>query len=112
MRLPPLEASQLYGAATAIVRRLRQQGFIAYFAGGSVRDALLGKPPKDIDIATDAKPDDVGLLFRRTVAVGVQFGVIRVLEQAFEFEVATFRSDGRYTDGRHPAEVRFATPEE
>src|SRR5215831_12368243 len=112
MELPVLETSGLYSVAVAIVRKLRQKGFIAYFAGGSVRDAFLGKAPKDIDIATNARPEDVSLLFPRTIAVGVQFGVQRVLEQGFEFEVATFRSDGRYVDGRHPLDVRFATAEE
>jgi len=112
MELPVLEASRLYSVAVSIVRKLRQKGFIAYFAGGSVRDALLGKAPKDIDIATNARPEDVSVLFPRTIAVGVQFGVQRVLEEGFEFEVATFRSDGRYVDGRHPLDVRFATPEE
>jgi len=112
MVLRALETSRLFDAAASIVRKLRQRGFIAYFAGGSVRDALLGQQPKDIDIATNARPEDVGLLFQRTIAVGIQFGVQRVLEQGFEFEVATFRSDGRYVDGRHPVDVRFAGAEE
>jgi len=98
--------------ATKLVRRLRESGFIAYFAGGCVRDALLRKQPKDIDIATDAEPDDVQKLFTRTVAVGVKFGVVRVLESGFEFEVATFRSDGVYLDGRRPISVTFSSPEE
>jgi len=112
MELPILKASRLYRVAVSIVRKLRQEGFVAYFAGGSVRDALLGKAPKDIDIATNARPEQVSLLFPRTIAVGVQFGVQRLLEGGFEFEVATFRSDGRYVDGRHPLDVRFATAEE
>ena len=94
MGLRALETSRLFEAAVSIVRKLRLGGFIAYFAGGSVRDALLGQPPKDIDIATNARPEDVSLLFPRTIAVGVQFGVQRLLEEGFEFEVATFRSDG------------------
>jgi poly(A) polymerase len=98
--------------ATKLVRRLRESGFIAYFAGGSVRDALLRKPPKDIDIATEAEPADVQKLFSRTVAVGVKFGVVRVLEGGVEFEVATFRSDGVYLDGRRPESVTFSSPEE
>ena len=112
MGLPVLELSKLYGVAVSIVRRLQQSGFIAYFAGGSVRDGLLGISPKDIDIATSATPEDVSVLFRRTIAVGVQFGVQRVLEDGLEFEVATFRSDGIYLDGRRPLEVRFASPED
>lgn len=98
--------------AAKLVRRLRESGFIAYFAGGCVRDALLRKQPKDIDIATDAEPDDVQKLFARTVAVGAKFGVVRVLEGGFEFEVATFRSDGVYLDGRRPVSVTFSSPEE
>ena len=98
--------------ATKLVRRLRESGFIAYFAGGCVRDALLRKQPKDIDIATDAEPDDVQKLFARTVAVGAKFGVVRVLEGGSEFEVATFRSDGVYLDGRRPVTVTFSSPEE
>ena len=99
-------------AATKLVRRLRESGFVAYFAGGCVRDALLGKRPKDIDIATDADPAQVQRLFARTVAVGIKFGVVRVSEEGFEFEVATFRSDGIYLDGRRPASVTFSSPEE
>jgi tRNA nucleotidyltransferase/poly(A) polymerase len=98
--------------ATKLVRRLRESGFIAYFAGGCVRDALLRKQPKDIDIATDAEPDEVQKMFARTVAVGAKFGVVRVLEEGFEFEVATFRSDGVYLDGRRPVSVTFSSPEE
>jgi putative nucleotidyltransferase with HDIG domain len=99
-------------AATKVVRRLRESGFLAYFAGGCVRDALLRKQPKDIDIATDAEPVDVQKLFTRTVAVGAKFGVVRVLESGFEFEVATFRSDGVYLDGRRPTSVTFSSPRE
>ncbi len=107
-----LLSDSLSRVATKLVRRLRESGFIAYFAGGCVRDALLRKPPKDIDIATDAEPDEVQKMFARTVAVGAKFGVIRVLEEGFEFEVATFRSDGVYLDGRRPVSVTFSSPEE
>lgn len=99
-------------AATKLVRRLRESGFVAYFAGGCVRDALLGKKPKDVDIASDAEPEQVRSLFPRTVAVGAKFGVLRVLEGSFEFEVATFRSDGVYLDGRRPVSVTFSSPVE
>jgi poly(A) polymerase len=95
-----------------IVRKLRAAGHVAYYAGGCVRDLLSGKPPKDIDVATDARPEIVQKLFPRTYAVGAHFGVIVVLENEFQFEVATFRSDGAYVDGRHPVEVHFATAEE
>jgi putative nucleotidyltransferase with HDIG domain len=107
-----LLSDSLSRAATKLVRRLRESGFLAYFAGGCVRDALLRKQPKDIDIATDAKPDDVQKLFARTVAVGAKFGVVRVLEEGVEFEVATFRSDGVYLDGRRPVSVTFSSPGE
>ena len=98
--------------ARDIARRLREQGHVAYFAGGSVRDLLRGEVPKDIDIATDARPDAVQAIFARTYAVGAHFGVIVVLENGLQFEVATFRSDGAYLDGRRPAEVHFSTAEE
>jgi putative nucleotidyltransferase with HDIG domain len=107
-----LLSDSLSRAATKVVRRLRESGFLAYFAGGCVRDALLRKQPKDIDIATDAEPDDVQKLFVRTVAVGAKFGVVRVLESGLEFEVATFRSDGVYLDGRRPVSVTFSSPGE
>jgi poly(A) polymerase len=107
-----LLSDSLSVAATKLVRRLRESGFVAYFAGGCVRDALLGKKPKDVDIATDAEPEQVRSLFPRTVAVGAKFGVLRVLEGSFEFEVATFRSDGVYLDGRRPVSVTFSSPVE
>jgi len=97
--------------ATRLVKRLRAAGHKAFFAGGCVRDMLLGKEAHDIDIATSAKPEEVQRLFPRTVAVGAAFGVIVVLEDDFEFQVATFRSDGAYKDGRHPESVSFTTAE-
>src|ERR1700737_3458604 len=111
MGLPVLRESKPYAVAASVVRKLQENGFVAYFAGGSIGDALRGTAPKDIDIATSAKPNEVQGLFRRTIPVGVQFGVVRVLEGDFEFEVATFRSDGIYLDGRHPQSVEFSTPE-
>ena len=98
--------------AERIAERLRKEGYIAYFAGGCVRDLLRGETPKDIDIATDARPEAVQNFFPRTYAVGAHFGVIVVLEGEFQFEVATFRSDGAYLDGRRPETVHFATPEQ
>lgn len=98
--------------AREICARLRERGHIAYFAGGSVRDMVRGLEPKDIDIATDARPEQVQGIFPRTYAVGAHFGVIVVLEHEMNFEVATFRSDDAYIDGRRPAAVHFASPEE
>ena len=98
--------------ARKVIARLREHGHIAYFAGGCVRDMVRGLMPKDYDIVTDARPDTVQKLFPRTVAVGAHFGVIIVLENGFQFEVATFRSDDAYIDGRHPSAVHFSSPEE
>ncbi|MFO0808421.1 MAG: CCA tRNA nucleotidyltransferase [Gemmataceae bacterium] len=99
--------------ATDVVRRLRDAGHEALFAGGCVRDQLLGREPDDFDIATDARPEQVRRLFRRTVAVGVSFGVVEVLgRKPHKVQVATFRSDGAYTDGRHPDAVTFSTARE
>ncbi len=98
--------------ARDVVARLRESGHIAYFAGGCVRDMVRDRIPKDFDIATDARPEVVQQLFSRTHAVGVHFGVILVLENNFQFEVATFRSDDAYIDGRHPSAVHFSSPEE
>jgi poly(A) polymerase len=103
---------RLQSTAREIVSRLRESGHVAYFAGGSVRDLVRGKTPKDIDIATDAPPEIVQKIFPRTYAVGAHFGVIVVLENELSFEVATFRSDDVYIDGRRPSAVHFSTPEE
>src|SRR5437762_5503017 len=107
MKLSPMEKT-----AREIAARLRENDYIAYFAGGCVRDMVRGLTPKDYDIATDARPEAVQKLFPRTYAVGAHFGVIIVLENGFQFEVATFRSDEGYIDGRHPSAVRFSSPEE
>jgi poly(A) polymerase len=104
--------SAMEQTAHGIVRKLRADGHTAYYAGGSVRDLVRGQVPKDIDIATEARPEVVQKIFPRTYAVGAHFGVIVVLENEFQFEVATFRSDGAYLDGRHPVEVHFASAEE
>ena len=99
--------------AVEVVQTLRRAGHEALWAGGCVRDLLLGIEPSDYDVATDATPDRVMKLFRRTVPVGASFGVVRVLGPpgAGEVEVATFRTDGAYLDGRRPTEVVFSTPE-
>lgn len=99
-------------AAYQIAQVLTKKGHTAYFAGGCVRDYLKGDPPKDFDIATSASPDEIEASFPRTVPVGKQFGVILVIHEEKPFEVATFRKEGAYHDGRHPSEVSFTTPEE
>ncbi|HTD48533.1 MAG TPA: CCA tRNA nucleotidyltransferase [bacterium] len=101
-----------FQTAVEIVKRLREAGFETYLAGGCVRDRLLGREPADYDIATAAAPGEVQALFPRTVEVGAAFGVIRVLADDGEYEVATFRTEGPYLDGRHPTSVRFATAKE
>src|SRR6188474_1598440 len=98
--------------AVAVVRRLREAGHVAYFAGGCVRDQLLGLTPKDYDVATDAPPNRVRELFSRTDAVGAAFGVILVRQRRSQIEVATFRTDLAYRDGRRPESVQFTTAEE
>src|SRR4051794_13644768 len=112
-------------AAVEIIRTLRDRGHQAYLVGGCVRDLLLGREPADYDVSTDATPDEVMRIFPETFAVGAQFGVVLVplkslgIEPIAEpegyggshphaIEVATFRSDGLYTDGRHPDSVRFS----
>ena len=98
--------------AREVAKRLREHSHTAYFAGGCVRDMVRGLAPKDFDIATDAKPDIVQKIFPHTYAVGAHFGVVVVVENGLNFEVATFRSDGAYLDHRHPVNVRFSSPEE
>lgn len=105
--------------ALHVVKRLRGAGYEALWAGGCVRDELLGLQPQDYDVATNARPDEIRRLFRRTVAVGQSFGVIEVLGprdpttgQPLRVQVATFRCDGTYSDGRHPDAVVFSTARE
>src|SRR5579871_1767769 len=102
--------------ATHIVANLRQNGFQAYLVGGCVRDLLLGREPKDFDVATSATPDAVLRLFARTFSVGAHFGVVLVCTEVpggeVVTEVATFRSDGAYSDGRHPDAVQFSSSAE
>jgi poly(A) polymerase len=99
-------------AARRIVNRLRLHGHEAFFAGGWVRDFVLRRKPKDIDIATSALPDEVKGLFPNCRSIGAQFGVIQVLMYGHAYEVATFRSDHAYIDGRHPSSVTFSGPEQ
>ena len=103
-------ASDVQAGAGEVVRRLQAAGHTALWAGGCVRDLVLGRPPKDYDVATDAVPDRVLALFGGAVAVGKSFGVVRVPLGDDWFEVATFRRDHAYTDGRHPSAVSFSDP--
>src|SRR5438094_2577381 len=107
-----MKPSSMEEAARKVAARLREDSYIAYFAGGCVRDMVRGLVPKDYDIASDARPEVVQGLFPRTYAVGAHFGVIIVLDNDFQFEVATFRSDEAYIDGRHPSAVHFSSPKE
>jgi tRNA nucleotidyltransferase/poly(A) polymerase len=114
--MPTLSPDAQCRFATELVRRLRGAGFEAYWAGGCVRDRLLGRTPKDYDVATDARPGQVRELFghRRTLALGAAFGVIAVLgpKDAGQVEVATFRRDATYSDGRRPDHVTFSSAAE
>ncbi len=84
---------------------------IAYLAGGCVRDLLLGYEPKDFDVATDARPEQIQAYFRKTASVGAAFGVILVRDFGETIEVATFRSDGAYSDARRPDSIEYSSPE-
>lgn len=103
-------------AIRSTLKVLHENGYEAFLAGGCVRDALLGLKPKDFDIATDATPDQIEKLFPKAISVGKQFGVMMVVvpteKQALTVEVATFRSDGEYADGRRPDSVTFSSPKE
>ncbi|MEX0938105.1 MAG: CCA tRNA nucleotidyltransferase [Pirellulales bacterium] len=113
--MPQLDPQQQREFAVTVVGRLRAEGHTAYWAGGCVRDQLLGLMPKDYDVATSAPPEEVRRIFthNRTLAIGAAFGVITVLGpwRAGQIEVATFREDLGYTDGRHPDTVQFSTAE-
>jgi len=98
--------------ATRIVLQLRSAGYEAYFVGGCVRDFVMGVIPDDYDIVTSALPDQVMALFNRTVAIGAKFGVIAVIVEGHSYEVATFRSDDVYIDGRRPSDVHFTCAKE
>lgn len=99
-------------AAIRVVERLRRGGFEALLAGGCVRDMLLGRRAKDYDVATNAQPKEVIKLFRRTLKVGAKFGVVIVLLADRQVEVATFRTETGYIDGRHPGAVEFTNAAE
>src|SRR5579859_977235 len=100
--------SSLRETAAAMVRRLQDAGFAAFWVGGCVRDFLLGREPQDFDIATDARPGQVEKLFSKTIPVGKKFGVVVVIENGRQFQVATFRAEADYRDGRRPEKIVFA----
>lgn len=97
--------------AVQIVQTLQKHGYKAFLAGGCVRDMIMGKESFDYDIATDAMPHDVIRIFQKTIPVGIQFGVVIVVKEGHNFEVATFRTEDSYSDGRHPDRISFSTPE-
>lgn len=94
--------------AKTIMCRLEDKGFESYLVGGYVRDLLLGKDSKDIDITTSAKPQEVKSIFNKTIDVGIEHGTVVVIEDGYSFEVTTFRADGEYLDGRRPSSVQFS----
>src|SRR5712671_3926499 len=106
-----MPANPPQAVAKVIVERLQQAGFAAFWVGGCVRDFLLGREPEDFDIATDARPEQVEKLFKRTIPVGKKFGVMIVVEGGHQFQVATFRAEADYQDGRRPEKIVFASAE-
>ena len=109
MKLPDTSEARF---AASVFSKLKAAGYEALLAGGCVRDLLLGCEPKDYDVATSATPDEVEAVFERTIAVGKAFGVIVVQGDECAVEVATFRADGDYSDGRRPDSVRFTNAQE
>lgn len=101
-----------FDVASSIIKKLQDHGFMAYFTGGWVRDYLMDHPSDDIDIATDAPIETLQQLFSKTIPVGIQFGILIVVEEQMHFEVATFRKEEEYKDGRRPTKIQKATPEE
>lgn len=98
--------------ATAIVRQLVNAGYVAYFAGGWVRDFIMGHPSEDIDIATEAPPEKIMDLFPHTILVGLTFGIVIVVIEGHQFEIATFRKDINYVDGRRPEQIELSNAQE
>jgi poly(A) polymerase len=105
-------AGELRASAMDIVLRLQMAGYEAFFVGGCVRDFLRGVEPGDYDIVTSARPDDVQKLFPHTVPVGARFGVVLVIDGGHHYEVATYRTEDGYDDGRRPSHVQFATAQQ
>ncbi len=111
-RLDLIHKHPAFPTVERVLLGLTEAGFQAVLAGGCVRDAILGHNPKDLDVATSAPPDVVERTFRATLAVGKAFGTIVVIENGFNFEVTTYRTEGPYLDGRHPSSVAFSSIEE
>ena len=109
---PDLFSGEFYKTAKSIVKILQNNGHKAFFVGGCVRDALLNLEPVEFDITTSATPKDIQIIFDKTVPVGESFGVILVLLKGYKFEVATFRKEENYFDGRHPSNVEYSTSEQ
>lgn len=107
-----LRAHPDYSHFLSVSNTLMQNGFKAYIAGGAVRDLLIGRQPKDFDFATNATPEQIEALFEKTIPVGKKFGIIVVVVGSLSVEVATFRRDGEYVDGRRPESIQIASPEE
>ena len=103
-----MQISGKFNKVKKIIKILEKNGFEAVVVGGAVRDYLMGKIPQDFDIATNARPENVEELFPHTIGVGKQFGVILVVMGGEQFEIATYRKDLGYSDGRHPDKVEFA----
>lgn len=103
---------EIYDSALEVISTLKNVGYTAYFAGGWVRDYLLKHPSDDIDIATNATPQIIQSLFSKTIPVGINFGIIIVVIKGHEFEVATFRKDLEYQDGRRPSKIEYTQAEE
>src|ERR1700678_1487113 len=101
-----------WSAVKKICEQLHENGYVAWLAGGCVRDGLLGIVPQDFDVVTNATVTEIEQLFKKTIGVGKAFGVMRVVIPGADIEVATFRKDGPYEDGRRPTSVKEATPEE
>ena len=108
----PEPPSPMFSAALEVVRILREHGRKAFFAGGAVRDLLLGNTPHDIDIATSARPEEICSWFEKTFAIGASFGVVTVLRNGFPFETATLREEREYLDGRRPEKVLYTEDEQ
>lgn len=105
--------SELYNGALQILNTLRSKGFITYFVGGCVRDSILGREVKDIDIVTSALPSDIQTIFQKTYNIGEAFGIVNVVNNSINYEIATFRKETGYTDGRHPGLIEYAkTPQD